>query len=170
MSENPLSTRPRSILFLCTTNICRGPLAAALFKLRKPPDCSPIVRSAGIAGTDGAPILSLAQQAAHKRGIDLSHHQARIATAHLPEAFDLILAMEYKQLQWIKKNVPTAVDRAWLLGHWRDQEIHPPLNGFHPDYEDIVETISHCVTDWTRRLRAPVGDSPGSDQENSLAD
>lgn len=153
MQKPRITGRPRSVLFVCTRNVCRGPMAAALFKRRKPTECGRIVRSAGTQGADGWPVLTMAQEVVHKRGIDLSHHYARIATPHLLPAFDLILAMETRHLDWIKANVPTVQDRTWLLGHWRSLEILRPLNGHHPEYERIADEIELCLGDWMKKLQ-----------------
>lgn len=147
-----IKKRPRSVLFICTSNVCRGPMAAALFKRRSPDDSSRIVRSAGIDGVDGRPVLAPALAAVHRRGIDLSQHLARIATPHLLPAFDLILAMERRQQEWVACNAPAVLDRTWLLGHWRDVEIQMPVNGHHPDCERIADTIDQCLSDWVRRI------------------
>lgn len=145
--------KPRSILFICTGNVCRGPLAAALFKRRNSNGIGRIVRSAGVQTTDGRPVLPVAQEAAHRRGIDLSNHLARMVTPNLLPGFDLILAMEARHVQWIESNVPTARDRAYLLGHWRNLEIARPVNGHGPDYERITDEIEQCLADWSRRLQ-----------------
>lgn len=153
MNSRPSIKKPRSILFVCTNNVCRGPMAAALFKRRKPTECSRIVRSAGIDGADGSPVLTIAQEVVHRRGIDLSNHHARIATPNLFRAFDLILAMEKKHREWIENNVPAVHDRTWLLGHWRNLEIARPVNGHYPDYERIADEIEQCLGDWSRQLQ-----------------
>lgn len=144
-------------------------MAAALFKRRSPNDCSRIVRSAGIDGVDGRPVLAPVQAIVHKRGIDLSHHLARMATPHLLPAFDLILAMESRQRDWVARNVPAALDRTWLLGHWRGIEIQRPANGHHPDHERIADAIDQCLGDWVRRIEVLDGRAVGPGSE-SVAD
>lgn len=153
MTDNSLSKRPRSILFLCTTDIWRGPLAAQLLYSRKSRECGHIIRSAGIDGTDGESVPAIAQQIAQKWDVDLSHHEARIATPHLPMAFDLVLAMESRQIQWIDHYNPAVRNRTWLLGHWRDLEIRAPSHGHHLDFERVATEVVECVTDWITQLR-----------------
>lgn len=128
-------------------------MAAALFKRRKSTECGRIVRSAGIQGADGWPVVTMAQEVVHKRGVDLSQHFARIATPHLFPAFDLILVMEARHLHWIRENVPSAHGRSWLLGHWRSLEILRPANGHHPEYDRIADEIELCLGDWLARLQ-----------------
>lgn len=128
-------------------------MAAALFKRRRAAECGRIVRSAGMQGADGWPVLAMAQEVVHKRGMDLSHHFARIATPHLLPAFDLILVMETRHLDWIGENVPSAHGRSWLLGHWRGLEILRPANGHHAEYERIADEIEQCLGDWLARLQ-----------------
>lgn len=153
MTTQP-SKKPKSILFICTSNVCRGPMAAALLKRRNLTECGRIVQSAGISGTDGRPVLAVAQEVVHKRGMDLSQHHARIVTPNLLPGFDLILAMETRHREWIEQNVLAAKDRTYLLGHWRNLEIRRPVNGDHPDYERIADHIDRCLSDWVTWLRA----------------
>ena len=85
----------RSILFICTGNTCRSPLAEALCKseLSKFLGCSPAelpergitVQSAGLAAAPGQPAAVEAVQVAHELGADLSQHRSQPIT-------DLILA------------------------------------------------------------------------------
>ncbi len=170
-NNQPPVDKPRSILFVCTRNICRGPMAAALFKRRRPVDCGCIVRSAGTEGTDGRPVMTVAQEVLHRRGIDMSHHGARIITPNLLPAFDLILAMEESHRQWIARRYPEAGQRTWWLGHWRDLEFTRRTNGHYADYERLADEIELCIGDWNRhfamsgtRAREAVGGPRGSDR------
>jgi protein-tyrosine phosphatase len=128
-------------------------MAAALLKRRRPTGHGRIIRSAGIEGSDGHPVHLVAQEVIHRRGIDLSYHRARIATPNLLPAFDLILAMQTQHRKWVEQNAPASLERTWLLGHWRDLEIHKPINGHHPDYERIADDIDQCLTDWLKKLQ-----------------
>jgi protein-tyrosine phosphatase len=91
-----------SVLFVCLGNICRSPTAEGVFRRR--------VEQAGLAdrvfvdsaGTGdwhvGNPPDARAQEAARRRGIDLSPLRARLVTEADLDAFDLVLAMDGSNL------------------------------------------------------------------------
>jgi len=85
----------RNILFVCTGNICRSPLAEALLKRaleeRGLTDVS--VTSAGTGAWDGAPASEGAYLVGLECGLDLSGHRARLLSRELVEQADLILTM-----------------------------------------------------------------------------
>jgi protein-tyrosine-phosphatase len=85
----------KRILFVCTGNICRSPLAAALLHRalvdRGVQEIE--VTSAGTGAWDGAPVSEGAYLVALEQGLDLSAHRARLLTRDLVEHSDLILTM-----------------------------------------------------------------------------
>jgi protein-tyrosine-phosphatase len=85
----------KRILLVCTGNICRSPLAAALLEraLAERSITGISVSSAGTGAWDGAPVSEGAYLVALERGLDLSSHRARLLTRELVEGADLILTM-----------------------------------------------------------------------------
>jgi protein-tyrosine-phosphatase len=83
----------RSILFVCTGNTCRSPLAESLCKsqLARTLECSTsslpdrgfIVQSAGLAASPGQPAAQEALLVAQELGADLSQHRSQVLTAAL---------------------------------------------------------------------------------------
>jgi protein-tyrosine phosphatase len=89
---------PAHVLFVCLGNICRSPTAEGVFRKlieRKNLSDSIQIDSAGTSAYHlGEPPDPRAQEAALKRGIDLSALQARQTTAEDFKQFDYILAMD----------------------------------------------------------------------------
>ena len=89
------------VLFVCTANQCRSPMAAALaqdaFDKR---DLDVKVRSAGVSA-GGFPSTAEAQQVMQERGLNLSKHMSVNVAEVLDPAPDLILAMEPRHLREI---------------------------------------------------------------------
>jgi protein-tyrosine-phosphatase len=85
----------KKILLVCTGNICRSPLAAALLHRaiaeRGTEDIE--VSSAGTGAWDGAPVSEGAYLVGLEQGLDLSAHRARLLTRDLVEQSDIILTM-----------------------------------------------------------------------------
>lgn len=84
-----------TVLFLCTGNTCRSPMAAALLRdqLDKRGSINIMVTSAGIAAAESAPATPEAAAVLAEKGIDLSGHRSRRATAEQLRRADLIIAM-----------------------------------------------------------------------------
>ncbi len=85
----------RKILLVCTGNICRSPIAAALLQraLAERRVEGMEVASAGTGAWDGAPVSEGAYLVGLERGLDLSSHRARLLTRELVEEADLVLTM-----------------------------------------------------------------------------
>jgi len=94
----------KRILFVCTGNICRSPLAEALLKRalheRAVEDVS--VESAGTGAWDGAPASDGALLVGMERNMDLSNHRAQSLTRELVRENDIILAMGPHHLERIE--------------------------------------------------------------------
>jgi protein-tyrosine-phosphatase len=103
------------ILFVCSGNTCRSPLAEAITKRivqdagRKDIEVS----SAGASAWDGSPASDGALLVGMERGLDLSAHRSRQLTADIIHESDLVLAMSPSHLSRIKEIDPSA--KAHLL-------------------------------------------------------
>src|SRR2546426_10509174 len=84
----------QTVLFVCTGNICRSPLAASLLeRALKERGLEVAVSSAGTGAWDGTPASEGAYLVGLEQGLDLSGHRARLLTRDLVEQSDLILTM-----------------------------------------------------------------------------
>lgn len=92
------------ILFVCTGNTCRSPLAEALARKviieRALSDVD--VQSAGTSAWDGAPASDGALLVGMERNLDLSQHRAQTLTRELVRDSDLVLAMGPHHLERIE--------------------------------------------------------------------
>src|SRR5258705_3850565 len=82
------------VLFVCTGNTCRSPLAAIALRAELGDDAAYVeVSSAGTAATPGQPASEGSRRVAAADGFDLSAHRARPLTAELVRAAGFVFGM-----------------------------------------------------------------------------
>ncbi len=125
------------ILFVCTANRFRSPIAAA-YTLQKvhavgqPGEWTII--SAGTWTDNDLPAHPEAVSAAATLGIDLSGHRSHVVTSALINASDLVVVMEPGHKEALASEFPTSLDRIALLGDLAGEHDpvvpDPALDGF----------------------------------------
>ena len=105
-----------SVLFICTGNICRSPIAEGVFRdLMARAEVQTDVASAGIVGWEGSSAVDEAVRAAEERGSDISGHRARRLEASHVEAADLLVCMASEHRDAVARLVPGAASRTFTL-------------------------------------------------------
>lgn len=131
-----------AILFVCTANICRSPMAEALMKARHPAAFAE-VQSAGVnAGPRGEPIDARAAAALTRVGAapNKRFRSRRVQPSDFAR-FDLIVAMESAHLDALRQQCPPALqDRLRLL---RDdgQDVPDPYFGPAAGFDVVLAMI-----------------------------
>jgi len=136
-----------SILFVCTANICRSPMAVALFLARLQQTQlewrSWKVESAGTWADFDQPACLEAQQTMARRGLDISFHRSREVNPFLLEQFNLILTMEKGQKEALRFEFPKVADRIFMLSEMTGTEVNvrdpigEPINVFEAVADQI---------------------------------
>ena len=91
----------KTILFVCTGNICRSPMAEGLFRHAVAGRNELRVFSAGVGAVDGHPPSSHATRALKELGIDISRQRSRMLTADLVQQADYIFGMTHSHVETI---------------------------------------------------------------------
>lgn len=106
------------VLFVCTANIARSPMAAALFnkelhKMMLSNRCQAL--SAGTWGEDGHPAAVAGVRVMKTYGIDISTHRSRIVTEDIISTAQLVLTMEKGHKEALRAEFPQYFDKILLL-------------------------------------------------------
>ena len=139
----------KAVLIVCTGNICRSPLAAALLAARAP---GLRVASAGTQAPAGAPADPLSVASGQRRGVDLAAHRARRLDEALLAEHDLVLAAEQHHVEAVTARFPMARGRVFRLGHWRDLDVPDPVGRDEQAFEAAAGMIDACLADWLPHL------------------
>lgn len=109
----------KNILFVCTGNTCRSPMAEAL--LRQKAGNRYDVRSAGISALAGQPAAEPADQALAELNIPLKH-RSRPIDKSLVEWADLILTMTQHQKAVVGHMVPESLGKVFTLKEYAGED------------------------------------------------
>jgi protein-tyrosine-phosphatase len=135
-----------SVLFVCTANICRSPMAAALFnKILKEEGFIDewIVESAGTWSLENQPAAEKTQKVLRNRGLDVSGHSSRRVSRQLLASFDLILTMEEGQKEALRVEFPEFASKIFLLSEVANAQgnIDDPIGLTLIDFEDTAKQL-----------------------------
>jgi protein-tyrosine phosphatase len=149
------SYRKPAILFVCMGNICRSPTVEALARVELARGgLDVLVASAGTEDYHvGQPADRRAIAFAEAHGYPLSAHRARQVRAADFEAFDLVLAMDERNLRDLQRFRPVrgTSEPALFLG---DAEVPDPYYGGDADFLHVIELARMGVATLAERLRA----------------
>jgi len=172
--QQPESRASRRILFVCMGNICRSPTAEGVFRkllAERAPELGVEIDSAGTHGFhDGAPPDPRACRAAERRGVDLKPLRARRVTERDFERFELVLAMDEQNLEFLLEACPAEHrSRVRLLlefaPHLERREVPDPYYGGGPGFEHVLDLVEEAAAGLLEYLRNTPPPPPGGPAE-----
>jgi len=124
----------KNIIFICTGNICRSPMAEYLMKSHLPSASTWQVSSAGLGAFDGAPPSEYGVKVMKEFGIDIRRHKSRRFDENMAKSSDLIVTMTRNQAEEIRSRHPFAAENVYVL------KSFSPLRN-HQDDDDLIDPI-----------------------------
>lgn len=148
---------PGPIIVVCTANICRSPMAAALLKHALAAQPEPLrsipVLSAGVAARDGELVSENSVYALKKVGLDIAGHRSTALTQEMLNSASLILGMTESHRAMIQLQAEPVPKRLHLFREFMPQrghkEIGDPFGGpiklYEATRDEMVEAIPSLI-------------------------
>lgn len=139
------------IVFICTANQFRSPIAAAYFSTKLQNEHIPgdwDVISAGTWTKNGLPAHPSAIKLGEKFQLDISSHKTREVNSEILIGADLVLVMEQGHKEALCFEFPLCCEKIFLLSQVTDKnavEITDPANNEFHDAQQIVQVIIDTI-------------------------
>lgn len=152
----------KTVLIVCTANICRSPMAEGLLKTvisAKKPAKHWIVESAGTWGQAGLPAAENAVAVMKERGFNLSRHRSKIVDSAQMSRADLILTMEANHKEALRIEFPDQKDKIFLLSEMIGEtfDIDDPMGQPREQFERTAREIEMILVEGFGRITELLG-------------
>lgn len=146
----PAFTPRFRVLFVCTGNTCRSPLAVAALHAALGGETARVsVESAGTGAVEGRPATPGSIEVSAADGVDLGAHRSRRLTAPMVREADWVVVMERSHLAAVRA-LGADEARTFVLSDWPPPgepglTVDDPFGGSREAYEEAWRRIRHHV-------------------------
>ena len=131
------------IIFICTGNTCRSPMAEGLFRAHNGEEKTGLAAlSAGMYTSDGLPASGNAVTAAAELGADITSHRSRMLTPELAREAKYLVCMTGAHYDRLCELFPDCADKIFTL---LPEDISDPFGGDLATYRRSAAEIDKGV-------------------------
>src|SRR3974390_1832838 len=165
----------KTVLFVCTGNVCRSPMAEGIFRHAVKGRGDYRVASAGLGAMEGQPPSTYAVQALKELGIDISGQRSRMLSPELVEHADYIFGMTHSHVDTVMLLYPHAAEKVFLLREFDEtldlfeKDISDPIGGSYEVYLNCRDQIEQGLASLLRFLDGESGAGPGIGKQAMVA-
>ncbi|KMJ59195.1 phosphatase [Bacillus sp. LL01] len=141
-----------NVLFVCTGNTCRSPMAAAILAGR---DLQGVeVRSAGVFAMPGSQASSQAREVLMEKGLPVEHRSSQV-TDELVEWAEYIFTMTAQHKMLLENSYPQSVGKTYTLKGFVEQsgEVSDPFGGSVATYRETFEELQEVIGSIVEKLK-----------------
>lgn len=141
---------PSRLVFVCTGNICRSPMAAALAARALP---GVEVSSAGTTSVPGQAASEGSRAVMAEIGLDLSRHRSRSLEDALDDDVDAVVVMTARHRDEVLRRFPALADRVGLLRPDGADVADPygaSLDVYRATRDEIARAVEARLEEWSR--------------------
>lgn len=137
----------KHIIFVCTGNICRSPMAEYLLKDKLGTDSDWTVSSAGTFAGNGMQASRAAIEVLDELGIDGSGHRSRLLDGELVDESTVIVVMTSGHKQHILLMFPDIAEKVFLLKSFgrENGDVRDPIGASVGVYRQIRDELSQAM-------------------------
>jgi protein-tyrosine-phosphatase len=162
-----MSEHNGNVLFVCTANTCRSPMAAALFRHALAAEPEPLrsltVVSAGISALEGYPAAANADQAMRKVGLSLNGHRSTPLSQEMLDRAFVVFCMTESHRAVIEVQFDRAPERLFLMREFvpgGDRDLPDPFGLNLAAYEASRDAMVEAIPSLLAYLRTQLAARP----------
>ena len=141
-----------TVLFICTGNICRSPMAEGLFSdLVKKNSSEFVIQSAGVGAQNDLPPSENSVRAMLAIDIDITRQLSQMVTAELVKEANMIIGMTQGHSDMINLMFPEVSEKTFILREFdqsipvSERDISDPIGGSYDVYSDCRDQIKEGI-------------------------